>query len=107
MVLLALERYRQKNGAWPVKLEDLTPKLLKAVPIDPHDGKLLRYKKLPDGIVVYSVGPDRIDDGGIIPSIVHMAPGARHDVGFRLWDVKHRRQPPKPQPAPGIPAAPK
>ena len=32
---------------------------------DPYDGKPLRYKKLtPKGYVVYSIGRNRVDDGG-------------------------------------------
>jgi hypothetical protein len=34
------------------------------VPLDPWDGKPLRYKKLDKGYVIYSVGSDRKDDGG-------------------------------------------
>ena len=37
---------------------------LKAVPLDPFDGKPLRYKKLSPGYVVYSIGEDLSDDGG-------------------------------------------
>src|SRR5262249_54922795 len=46
IVLLALERYRLDKGAWPAKLEELTPKLLKKVPLDPFDGKPLRYRRV-------------------------------------------------------------
>jgi hypothetical protein len=92
--LLALERFRDEQGTWPARLEELIPKLIQAVPLDPHDGKPLRYKKLPDGVVVYSVGPDGIDDGGLIDGAMRTATGIRRDVGLRLWDVKHRRQPP-------------
>ena len=31
---------------------------------DPFDGQELRYKKLATGYVDYSVGNDRVDDGG-------------------------------------------
>jgi hypothetical protein len=90
-VLLAVERYRLQTGAWPAKLEELTPGLLKAVPLDPFDGKLLRYRRFSDGIVVYSVGPDSTDDGGE----VELALGTWRpapDVGYRLWDMRNRRQ---------------
>jgi hypothetical protein len=100
IVLLALERYRQEKGTWPAKLDDLVPGLLKAVPLDPHDGKPLRYKKLPDGVIVYSVGPDKVDDGGLIRSVAPRAPGAARDEGLRLWDVNHRRQPSRLEKAP-------
>jgi hypothetical protein len=94
-VLLALERYRQERNAWPANLAELTPRFLKAVPLDPHDGKELRYRRLADGVIVYSVGPDKIDDGGLIPGMKSGSGTPSRDVGLRLWDVKHRRQPAK------------
>jgi hypothetical protein len=93
MVLLALERYRRDKGTWPAKLEELTPKLLKKVPLDPYDGKPLRYRRVADGVVVYSVGPDGKDDGGNIDRAKPTDPGT--DLGFQLWDVAKRRQPAK------------
>jgi hypothetical protein len=46
------------------------------------------------GIVIYSVGQDRIDNSGMINARNPQAPGS--DIGFRLWDLKHRRQPAPP-----------
>jgi hypothetical protein len=92
-VLLALERRRQAKGDWPATLEELTPQWLPVVSLDPFDGKALRYRKLTDGIIVYSVGPDTKDDGGAIGPA--KPPGGPKDFGYRLWAVQHRRQPPK------------
>jgi hypothetical protein len=96
MTVLAVERYRLEKGAWPAKLVDLTPKLLKKVPLDPFDGKPLRYVRVADGVTVYSVGHDGKDDGGNIERTNPVMPGT--DIGFQLWDVKHRRQPATPAP---------
>lgn len=98
LVLLAAERYRRAQGRWPKALEDLTPQFLASVPEDPFDGKPLRYRILPDGVVVYSVGLDGADDGGHIDREHPTAKGT--DFGYRLWDIKHRHQPPRPSPAP-------
>jgi hypothetical protein len=95
-VALAAERYRREHNAWPESLDQLAPRFLAAVPLDPYDGAPLRYRRLADGVVVYSVGPDRTDDGGSVRSLVPTEPGA--DVGARLWDVAHRRQPPAERP---------
>jgi hypothetical protein len=92
-VALALERYRRQNGAWPPALAKLTPALLKAVPADPFDGKLLRYRRTVDGVVVYSVGPDGRDNGGVLDRDNTTRDGT--DLGFRLWDVPHRRRAPR------------
>jgi tRNA A-37 threonylcarbamoyl transferase component Bud32 len=83
---LAVERYRQGEGRWPERLEDLEPKYATGPFLDPYDGRPLRYLRRPDGVTVYSVGPDGQDDGGRVE-----ADGT--DVGFRLWDVNRRRAP--------------
>jgi hypothetical protein len=89
--LLAVERFQRGKGAWPESLAELTPKLLKSVPLDSYDGKPLRYKKVADGVIVYSIGPDRTDNGGNIDRAKPTSVGT--DLGFQLWEVKSRRQP--------------
>ena len=42
---VAIERYRLKYGKLPEKLPDLVPEFLAAVPLDPFDGRNLRYRK--------------------------------------------------------------
>jgi hypothetical protein len=62
---LALERWRlAHDGTLPERLDDLVPQFLPSVPADPFDGKPLRFKKLERGYCIYSVGPNRQDDGG-------------------------------------------
>ncbi|MBN1764623.1 MAG: hypothetical protein JW860_05145 [Sedimentisphaerales bacterium] len=62
---LAVEQYRLARGQWPKSLSELTPNFLEAVPVDPFDGKEIKYKKLDKGYMVYSVGEDMIDDEGM------------------------------------------
>jgi len=91
---LAAERFRRDAGRWPESFAELVPGYLKNVPTDPFDLQLLRYKRLPDGVVIYAVGKDGVDDGGVIHrSEDNLFPP---DIGVRLWDVAHRRQPPNP-----------
>lgn len=61
---IAVQRYRLKQGKLPDSLSSLVPEFLESVPLDPFDGKQMRYKKLDSGFVVYSVDVDLIDDGG-------------------------------------------
>ena len=62
---IALKRYQLKHGNYPPNLEPLVPKFLPAVPLDPVDGKPLRYRSNKDGTwLLYSVGFNGIDDGG-------------------------------------------
>jgi hypothetical protein len=96
MTLLAVERFRLIKKTWPAKLEELRPLLLKHLPLDPFDGRPLRYVRVGDGVIVYSVGPDGTDNGGKLDRRDPYVIGA--DVGYRLWDVQHRRRPPSPIP---------
>jgi hypothetical protein len=62
---IALKRYQLKNGKWPESLAELTPAFLPSIPLDPVDGKPLRYRRNEDGTyVLYSIGGDGVDDGG-------------------------------------------
>ena len=62
---IAAERYRQPNGSYPAKLDDLTPDFLPAVPTDPFSGQPLRMISGPEEVVVYSVGVNGSDDQGV------------------------------------------
>ena len=48
----------------PATLEDVTPAIQPAVPLDPYSDQPVRYQRPPRGFRVYSVGPDHADDGG-------------------------------------------
>lgn len=61
---IACERFRHRHGRLPESLKELVPEFLADVPIDPFDGQPLRYIAEEDGFKVYSIGPNRIDDGG-------------------------------------------
>jgi len=86
---VAVERYRLGHGFWPDRLDDLVPRNLSRIPTDPFDGQPLRYKRLDDGVVIYSIGADRKDDGGHLERINIREPDT--DVGFQLWDPSQRR----------------
>lgn len=92
VVGIACERFRLKHGRWPKELAELSADLLPGgVPLDPFDGKPLRYRRLDDGVVIYSIGPDGADDEGTITRDKPNAPGT--DIGFRLWDPEQRHKP--------------
>jgi hypothetical protein len=90
---LATERYRRRHGSWPDTLERLVPDFLSAVPLDPHDGKPLRYHRRADRVVIYSLchaGSKSAIETAYDPR-EPSPPGI--GVTFHLFDVKHRRQP--------------
>jgi ABC-type transport system involved in multi-copper enzyme maturation permease subunit len=92
IVMLALERYRRQHGRWPDTLTELVPAYLEQIPVDPFDGQPLRWSRKQGHIVIYSIGPDGVDNGGEINRVKPFATGL--DLGLLLWDVDQRRQPP-------------
>jgi hypothetical protein len=86
---LAAERFRRAKQRWPETLAELVPAYLPAVPVDPYSGKPLLYKHLPDGMAVYSVGKNGVDDDGVSLSPTPDDPDA--DLGIRLWSQAQRR----------------
>jgi hypothetical protein len=60
----ALAQFRAANGAYPEKLDELVPGVLKTLPNDPYSGKPLIYVRDGDGFLFYSVGANGIGDGG-------------------------------------------
>ncbi len=68
---VAIARYRLEHGGDPAKLADLVPEFLDEVPNDPFDGFRLKMTRDDAGrLLVYSSGPDGVDDGGKLPSDV-------------------------------------
>lgn len=62
----ALERYRLAHGQFPDKLEDLMPDFISTLPHDVVSGEPYKYRRTQNGsFVLYSVGWNEKDDGGI------------------------------------------
>ncbi len=68
-VELALRAWQATHGGLPESLDDLVPEFLSAVPADPFDtaDSPLRYQRTEETYVLYSVGADGKDDGGVPP----------------------------------------
>jgi hypothetical protein len=97
-VALAAERYRQAHNAWPESFAQLVPEQLAKIPEDPFGAGPLRYRRLAEGVVIYSVGQDGKDNNGEINWENWAKTGA--DVGFRLWNPDKRGLPQKAEPPP-------
>ncbi len=86
-VVLAGQAFHRDHGRFPATLDELVPKYLTEIPVDPFDGQPIKYRLDPDGAVVYSVFENRIDEGGFvfdfsqIEILGSVYPG---DVGLRL-----------------------
>lgn len=85
---LAAERFRLAHGRLPTSLAELVPDFLDAVPEDPFDRQPMRFAVTDKGIVIYSIGGDGTDDGGLVAQ-QKKRPHTR-DVGFRLYKPEHR-----------------
>jgi hypothetical protein len=80
--LLALRAFEVANGRLPASLDELVPAHLESVPLDPFDGKPLRYsaeKKL-----IYSVGEDLVDSGGSTAEETERARSDRAEPTLRI-----------------------
>lgn len=67
MTMLALRAYEIDHaGVYPDRLDQLIPKYLSRVPLDPFASDLgpLKYRRIGKSYLLYSVGPDGVDDGG-------------------------------------------
>lgn len=90
---LAAEQFRQEQKRWPKSLEELTPKYLPNLPLDPFTGEPLKLRATDDGIVIYSPGANGDLNGAIRddPQAAQYDPRFEHE--FRLWNVDRRRRP--------------
>jgi hypothetical protein len=63
----ALERYRLAHDEYPESLDALAPQFIAKLPHDIINGQPLHYRRTSDGqFVLYSVGWNEKDDGGVI-----------------------------------------
>jgi hypothetical protein len=63
----AAERFRLATGAFPETLAELVPAFIAEEPLDIYSGKPMIYRrKGSDSFLLYSVGPNRIDDHGVV-----------------------------------------
>lgn len=66
-VACGLERYRLAHGELPATLEALSPQFIDKLPHDIINGQPLHYQRKEDGhFLLYSVGWNGTDDGGIV-----------------------------------------
>jgi hypothetical protein len=83
ITVAGLERHRLATGSYPKALDDLVPRFLVAVPLDPMDGQPLRYRLNADGsFTVYGIGPNHADDQGVFES------NQRQDLDW-VWPPSH------------------
>jgi hypothetical protein len=81
-IVCALERYHLARGEYPGALDALAPQYIEKLPHDIINGQPLHYRRTSDGqFVLYSVGWNETDDGGL--------PGTLADVKNGDWVWKN------------------
>jgi len=75
-----LAAYRAENGRYPQQLSDLVPQYIPQPPMDLFTGNPLVYQAQADGYLLYSVGANNRDDGGLGYEDRAATAGASHDV---------------------------
>lgn len=76
LLMLAIAKFQAREGRLPAALTELVPGDAAELPDDLWSGKAFQYRVLPEqeandnatgwAYVLYSVGPDRVDDGGVV-----------------------------------------
>jgi hypothetical protein len=80
-VALAVRLYRLERGRYPVDLRAVERRWLPTVPLDQWD-QPVAYRLKDERPVVYSLGPDGKDNGGLAANVRHLGTMARGDLVF-------------------------
>lgn len=68
LIGIALQLKHRESGQWPESLDELEPRYLPELPVDPINGGPLGYRLVEGRPVVYSLGIDGDDDRGRQPA---------------------------------------
>ncbi len=68
-ILIALRRFKNKNGYWPDHIADLNDLSCEDSFIDPLNNDIFVYKRTDEGFQLYSKGRNDIDEGGRYESV--------------------------------------
>jgi tetratricopeptide (TPR) repeat protein len=83
---IALERYRLAHGEFPESLDAFAPQFMEKIPHDVIGGQPLKYRRTDDGqFVLYSVGWNETDDGGVVVFKKGSSPDVDTDKGDWVW----------------------
>lgn len=82
MMELVLRCRQSDQGRAPERLDQLVPKYLQRVPTDPFSGQSLIYRARHTNWLLYSIGPDRVDDGGNPVGRSQSGSGVKGDLFF-------------------------
>ena len=88
---IAIRLHEVAHGRRPASLAELSPDILPAVPLDPYDGKPLRYDAKRG--ILWSVGANRIDDLGDEDKDIRLwLPGCEPPDAVSVFDQEKKRK---------------
>ncbi len=83
---IALERYQLAHSEYPESLDALAPQFIAKLPHDVIGGGPLKYRRTSDGqFVLYSVGWNEKDDGGVVVFQKGSTPAVDISQGDWVW----------------------
>lgn len=84
---LALRVYQIEKGSYPDSLDQVRKAVGWRLPEDPFSGKDFIYRRDGQGYVLYSIGPDLKDDGGMDPLVWERTPLSKRprQPGYGGW----------------------
>jgi hypothetical protein len=86
-VACALERYRLVHGEYPETAAVLVPQFINQLPHDIIGGQPLHYRRTDEGkFLLYSVGWNEKDDGGVIDTQSHADGHDSREYGDWVWE---------------------
>ena len=85
-IVATLALYRRKHRAYPEELEEISPYGLPKIPEDPFSGKDFIYKQMDGTFILYSLGKNLKDDGGV--AFVEVEGGRKEeaDIVWGEWE---------------------
>ncbi len=81
-IATAVVEYENQHQSFPDTINQLVPGMIAQIPKDPFSGELMNYSVTEDSCVIYSVGENGTNDGGMIHS--GTLEGAAFDIGIKL-----------------------
>ena len=88
IAVAAKKFFLTNNRQWPVSISMLVPDFLEEAPLDPFGGGPLKLALPASGFRIYSIGPDRTDDRGLIPYNPHHPTKGFHSEGDIIMDIR-------------------
>jgi hypothetical protein len=86
-VACAIERYRMQQKQLPDVLQALAPQFISKIPNDLFGGQPLRYKTNTNGgYLIYSIGWNEVDDGGVAAQTTGNTPRSNPNEGDWVWE---------------------